>query len=265
MPSPFPGMDPYLEEPGLWPDVHHGLISQIQAVLTGLLRPKYYLRVEERVYVSDQDDPGRKVIIPDVRIADNPNWQGGQLPATAGGGLTVAEPIEVTSLIDDEIHEAQLEVIDRAQRQVITVIEIASPTNKVAGSQGRASYIRKRQEVMNSPSHLVEIDLLRAGDPLNFRELLPPHDYLVHVSIQQRRPGARVWPIRLRQRLPVVPIPLRPEDPPAPLDLQQILVAVYDRAGYDMSINYRDEPTPPLHGENAEWAANLLREKGLRE
>jgi hypothetical protein len=184
-------MDPYLEEPGLWPDVHHELISEVRAVLTGLLRPKYYLRVEERVYISDENDPGRKVIIPDVRIADNPNWQGGQLAAMEGGGLAVAEPIEVTSLIDDEIHEAQLEIIDRAQRQVVTVIEIASPTNKVAGSQGRASYLRKRQEAMNSPSHLVEIDLLRAGDPLNFRELLPPHDYLVHVSIRQRRPRSR--------------------------------------------------------------------------
>jgi hypothetical protein len=110
MPSPFPGMDQYLEVPGLWPDVHHGLISQTQAVLTGLLRPKYYLRVEERVYISDENDPGRKVIIPNVRIADNPNWQGGQRAAMEGG-LAVAEPIEVTSLIHDEIHEAQL--VDR--------------------------------------------------------------------------------------------------------------------------------------------------------
>jgi hypothetical protein len=179
--------------------------------------------------------------------------------------VAVAEPIEVTSLIDEEIHEARLEIIDREQRQVITVIEIASPTNKVTGSRGRASYLQKRQEIMNSPSHLVEIDLLRGGDPLNFRELLPPHDYLVHASIRQRRPRARAWPIQLQQRLPVVEIPLRPEDPMAPLDLQQLLAAAYDRAGYDMSINYRKEPNPPLHGENATWAAALLRGKGLRE
>jgi hypothetical protein len=265
MPSPFPGMDPYLEDPGLWPDVHLNLISEIQATLTRQLRPKYSVRVEERVYISDENDPGRKVIIPDVRIVDRPEWQGGRLPTLEGGGLAVAEPIEVTSLIDDEIHEARLEVIDREQRQVVTVIEIISPTNKVAGSCGQSSYLQKRQEVMDSPSHMVEIDLLRAGVPLNFREMLPPHDYLVHVSIRQGRPRARAWPIRLQQRLPVVAIPLRAEDKDAPLDLQQVLSAVYDRAGYDMSIKYRNEPNPPLHGENATWAAVLLREKGLRE
>jgi hypothetical protein len=257
-------MDPYLEEPGLWPDVHHELISEIRALLTSQLRPKYYVRIEERVYISDETDPGRKVIIPDVRIADRPEWGGGRFPLVEGGALAVAESIEVTSLFDDEIHEARLEVIDREQRQVVTVIEIISPTNKVAGSRGQASYLQKRQEVMDSPSHMVEIDLLRAGDPLNFRELLPAHDYLVHVSIRQGRPRARAWPILLQQRLPVVAIPLRPEDKDAPLDMQQVLSAVYDRAGYEMSINYQNEPNPPLHGENAEWAANLLREKGLR-
>jgi hypothetical protein len=238
MSSPFPGMDPYLEEPGFWPDVHHGLISEVRDILARQLRPKYYVRIEERVYLSGENDPGRIAIISDMRSGD--------------------------SLMDDEIHEDRLQVINAERHQVVTVIEIASPTNKVAGWQGRASYLRKREEVMNSPSHFVEIDLLRAGDPLNFRELLPPHDYLVHVSIRQRRPRARAWPIRLQQRLPVVEIPLRPEDKDVPLDLQEVLSAVYDRAGYDMSINYHSEPNPPLCGENTEWAAKLLREKGLQ-
>ena len=238
MHSPFPGMDPYLEDPGLWPDVHHQLISEIQAILTGQLRPKYCVRIEERVYVSDENDPGRQVIIPDVR--------------------------EVTSLIDDEIHEAYLNVIDREQRQVVTVIEVLNPANKVAGARGRDSYYQKRQEVMNSPTHLVEIDLLRAGDPVNFRELLPPHDYLVHVSIRQGRPRARAWPILLRQRLPIVEVPLKPEDPPAPLDLQQVITTAYERAGYDLTINYGREPNPPLRGDKAEWAAHLLQTKGMR-
>ncbi len=110
---------------------------------------------------------------------------------------------------------------------------------------------------------MVEIDLLRDGDPLPFQEAAPPHDYLVHVSVRELRPQGRAWPILLPQRLPVVEVPLRPEDPPAPLDLQQVLTTVYDRAGYDLSLNYRAEPNPPLIGVNAEWARNLLREKGL--
>lgn len=141
MPSPFPGMDPYLEEPGLWPDVHHGLTSEMRAALNRQLRPKYRVRVEERVYVSDEND-----------------------------------------LIEDEIHEARLEIVDRFERSVVTVIELLSPTNKVTGSRGRASYEDKRQEVMHSPSHFVEIDLLRAGAPLHAREALPKADYYVHVS-----------------------------------------------------------------------------------
>ncbi len=265
MPSPFPGMDPYLEEPGLWPDVHHALISQIQAELNQRLRPKYHVRVEERVYISDENDPGREVIIPDLRVADagqdEPrDWA----EETAAGYVAVAEPVVLTTLIDDEIHEAFLEVIDRQERMVVTVIEILSPTNKVSGSRGRASYLEKRQEVMTSPSHLVEIDLLRAGVAIHTRELLPPADYYVHVSRKAKRPKGVVWPILLTQRLPVISIPLRPEDEDVPLDLQEVLNTAYDRAAYDLAINYRREPVPPLNEAQQRWAHALLQSHGLR-
>src|SRR5262245_42826687 len=117
MPSPFPGMDPYLEDPGLWPDVHHGLISEMQAVQYGLLRPKYHVRCEELVYISYEHDPGRKVIIPDLRVADRPGSE--RTPPSAEGTATwaVDESVELTTLLEEEIHEARLEVIDRAQRQ----------------------------------------------------------------------------------------------------------------------------------------------------
>jgi hypothetical protein len=260
MPSPFPGMDPYLEEPGLWPDVHHGLISQIQAQLNQRLRPKYHVRVEERVYISDENDPGREVIIPDLRIADaerdeTRDWAAEEM---AAGYVAVAEPVVLTTLIDDEIHEPFLEVIDRQERLVVAVIEILSPTNKVSGSRGRASYLEKRQEVMASPSHLVEIDLLRAGVAIHTRELLPPADYYVHVSRKAQRPKGIVWPILLTQRLPVISIPLRPEDPDVPLDLQEVLNTAYDRAAYDLAIDYRREPVPPLTESQQRWAQTLL-------
>jgi len=261
MPSPFPGMDPYLEEPGLWPDVHHGLISQIQAQLNQRLRPKYHIRVEERVYVSDENDPGREVIIPDLRIAgdvrdDRHDWTAKEI---AGGYAAVAEPVVLTTLIDDEIHEAFLEVIDHQERMVVTVIEILSPTNKVSGSRGRASYLEKRQEVMTSPTHLVEIDLLRSGAAIHTRELLPPADYYVHVSRQSQRPKGVVWPILLTQRLPVISIPLRPDDEDAVLDLQDVLNSVYERAAYDLAVDYRREPVPPLNELQRRWARTVLR------
>ena len=182
MPSPFPGMDPYLEDIGLWPDVHHELISVIREILNQDLRPKYHVRIEERVYISDENDPRRKVIIPDLKIRST--GAHGDLPisASADSTVAVAEPLVMTTMIEDEMHEAYLEVVDRAQRSVVTVIEILSPTNKVAGSRGRTNYEQKRIEVMRSPSHFVEIDLLRAGDPIYTREVLPQADYFIDVS-----------------------------------------------------------------------------------
>jgi Protein of unknown function (DUF4058) len=263
MPSPFPGMDPYLEAPGLWPDVHHEIISVAREILNGQLRPRYHVRIEERVYISDDDDPGRSVIIPDLRIAERLEGQGPAFPPGGVATLEVAEPVEVTLFLDEEIREARLEVIDRQERQVVTVIEVLSPTNKIAGARGLDSYQQKRKEILASPSHLVEIDLLRAGD-LPFAPWRVRHDYLVHVSRAGRRPRAAVWPIFLPQRLPVVPIPLRPDDPDAKLDLQAVLSTAYDRAAYDLEVDYRNDPVPPLPAPSADWAARLLRDKGLR-
>lgn len=252
MQSPFPGMDPYLEDPSLWPDVHHGLISEMQAVLNRQLRPQYHVRVEERVYISDENDPGRKAIIPDP------------FSEPLDTSTAVAEPLILTTLIEDEIHEARLEVIDTNQQAVVTVIELLSPTNKINGSRGRASYEQKRREVMNSSSHFVEIDLLSEGDHLHTRELLPMAEYYVHVSRKDRRPKGYVWPIRLPQRLPVIGIPLKEGDPDAKLDLQEVLATAYERAAYDLQVNYRAEPTPRLAPEMAEWANTLLTSKGKR-
>jgi hypothetical protein len=110
----------------------------------------------------------------------------------------------------------------------------------------------------------VEIDLLRAGQQLAAKEMFPPCDYVVHVSRVETRPQAKIWPIRLRQRLPIIDLPLRGPDPDAPLDLQVVLQTAYDRAAYDMEVDYRKEPAPPLPPEHIDWAEELLRSKGLR-
>lgn len=264
MPSPFPGMDPYLEDPGHWPDVHHEIISEARAFLGVQLRPKYQVRIEDRVYISDENDPGRSVIVPDIRIAAQPSRQGHAFEPREAGGVDVVEPVVATTMIDDEIREARLEIVDRESRLVVTVIEFLSPTNKVVGSRGRASFELKRQEVMNSPSHWVEIDLLRGGVGVRTREALPPCDYLAHVSRVEMRPKGLNWLIQLSQRLPVLPIPLREGDADGSLDLQAVLATAYDRARYDLSIGYDKDPVPPLTGEWVEWSDRLLKAGGLR-
>jgi hypothetical protein len=263
MSSPFPGMDPYLEDPGRWPDVHHRLITIASDALTERLRPKYYVRIEERVYISGEEDPGRTVIAPDIRIAARPGREGHPPESAEPAGVQVVEPVENVVLLDEEIHEAYLEIIDRDRRSVVAVIEVLSPANKVRGSEGLESFVRKRKEVMSSPSHWVAIDLLRAGVGVQTLRPLPPYEYLVHVSRAGRHPRGRFWPIRLPQPLPSIPIPLKPEDPDVPLDLQAVLDTAYDRAGYDLSVDYTRDPVPPLTGEWAEWAGRLLRDKGL--
>lgn len=264
MPSPFPGMDPSLENPATWPNLHLNLIAGIQRRLTRDLRPRYFARAEERVYISDEDDPGRPVIVPDVRIIAKQDDSAAIWNRPEGSVATI-EPVVMTTLIEDEIHEPRVEVIDAKTKSVVTVIEVLSPTNKIAGSRGQESFRKKRSEVMGSSSHWVEIDLLRSGLRLVAGEMLPRGDYFVHVSRVDRRPKGLVWPIRLHQPLPVVDIPLLPGDDDYRLDLQQILNAAYDDSGYDLETDYTVDPPPPLTAEQAEWIDRHLRSQGLRK
>jgi hypothetical protein len=262
MPSPFPGMDPYLETPDLWPDAHHGLISQIQKTLNPGLRPRYVARVELRVYISDDDDPGREALVPDVRIQKRKR-QGVKKPKSASA-LAITEPLTVPLLIEDEIEEARLEIRHLESGSLVTIIEILSPTNKIRGARGRTSFLDKRRETLGSEVHWVEIDLLRAGVPSITHPPLVASDYRILVSRAGKRTRASYWPVNVRQPLPVIGIPLRAPDHDAALDLGAVLSAVYDDAAYDLSIDYRKKPEPPLKTDEAAWADRLLRECGLR-
>lgn len=263
MPSPFPGMDPYLERPGLWPDVHHGLISQIQANLTPLLRPKYVAGVELRVYISNDDDNGRKVMIPDVRVdtADYP--KNGSNRSASASALVVDEPSFIT-LLNEEIEEAYLAIRELKSDTLVAIIEVLSPTNKVPGSAGRNSFMAKRSEILNSEVHWLEIDLLRDGKPTALNAEFRQSDYRILVSHARHHLRARYWPRSVRQPLPTIGVPLRQKDPDVPLDLGSVLQSAYDRAGWDLKIDYARPPDPPLRPDDAKWANKLLRAKGLR-
>lgn len=265
MPSPFPGMDPYLERPGRWGDVHTRLINVASDLLTEQLLPRYVVRIEERVYLEDDGYEPRGGIIPDARVLKNPLDAAARSPVpavrpTAGTALV----IEDKTLLDDEVHEPRLEVVDLSGGAVVAVIEVLSPSNKRRGSAAWNSYREKRTEVMHSGSHLVEIDLLRAGTRMVRSARLPAHDYLVHVSPAPRRPRGLLYPVRLDEPLPTVAIPLKPGEAEAQLPLQAALDTVYDRAGYRFQVDYRDDPPDPLDDARAAWADALLKEKGLR-
>jgi hypothetical protein len=264
MPSPFPGMDPYLEDPHFWPGVHMQLVSEMQAALNRVLLPRYYAAAEDRVYISDEDDLGRKVIGPDVRIVPTGSKKKPAVARLRKPAATRCEPVTVTLPLGEEVHEPYLRVVEHASQQVVTVIEVLSPANKVGGARGRAEYTAKRAEVLASETNWVEIDLLRAGEPVLARQLYPECEYTVHVSRAAQRPKVVVWPIRLQQRLPVLPIPLKGAEPDAELDLQGVVAGAYDRGAFAVRLDYTAEPVPLLPPDLARWANKLLKQKKLR-
>ncbi|MBY0512887.1 MAG: DUF4058 family protein [Gemmataceae bacterium] len=262
MPSPFPGMDPYLEDPAVWPGVHANLIVAIQELLNQKIRPNYVARVEERVYMETEGESGEDhERIPDVRVDE---WPGPKphRPAQAAAAVAIAEPVFLPH--GDPVRERRVEVVRVATRRLVTVIEVVSPSNKRSGSSGRASFLDKRDEVLASSANWVEIDLLRAGIPHPGTRRLGVCEYYVYSSPRKVRPNAVAWPIRIDEPLPVVGIPLKAADPDAPLDLQQALTLAYDRGAYDATIDYTEPPVPPLPSGLAKWANKLLKQRKLR-
>jgi hypothetical protein len=256
-------MDPYLEDTDLWPDVHAKLIGEVQNELNLQIAPNYVARVEQRVFISDENDPSRDLIVPDVRIIRSGR------PAAAPAAVAVLQATEddvpsfdVTTEIDEEVVETFVRVYDRRDRSVVTLIEVLSPANKTPGSAGRRAYQENRAEVLASPAHFVEIDLRRTGTRAFVLQQLPPFEYLVHVSragVDGGRRRARVWPIPIDKRLPVIPIPLRHGDADAKLDLQHVLTAAYDHARYDLDVDYTADPVPPVSGSCTEWVRSTAR------
>ncbi|MCO5168840.1 MAG: DUF4058 family protein [Planctomycetes bacterium] len=248
MPSPFPGMDPYLEDPARWPDVHVTLVTALRDALMQRLRPRYVVRVEERVYVTGEDE--EELIRPDLAVLPRPP---AAAPPQASTGR-VPVPVVVATVIAAEQRERFLEVRAPDSGEVVTVIEVLSPTNKRGPrSAGRESYLAKRRAVLASPAHLVELDLLRAGARAPMAGPLPPGDYHVIVSHAERRPRCEVYPLSLRAALPVIPFPLRGEEA-VEVDLQAVLEDVYARGGYDLDVDYDRPPVPPLAPDDAAWA-----------
>lgn len=257
MPTPFPGMDPYLERPGLWPDVHNRLIATIADDLAPRLRPRYFVSIEERTYTVAPDDlifAGRA----DVAVVECGSASVGEaVAADADGVVTVEVPLL------DEVRETFLEVRSTANERVVTVLEILSPANKRAGA-GRDQYTEKRLGIFGTRTHLVEIDLLRAGEPMPVLGWGGQSDYRLLVSRGDRRPRAQLLPFGVRQPIPSFALPLLRGDDEPQVDIGALLHALYDRAGYDLRIAYRAEAEPPLAAEDAAWADELLRGAGLR-
>ena len=261
MPSPFPGMDPYLEHPALFHDFHQRLIGHICDVLAPRLRPKYIARLETRFIADRPDEEELRILFPDVGVIERAHGIAREETATYA---TAVAPVENAVVVRMRVKQVTIEIREVATHRLVTAIEILSPANKRLGSAGYLEYRRKREMLLLSDAHLLEIDLLRKGERVELIHPLPPASYYVILSRALRRPICDVWPVRLSDPLPTVPVQLLKTDPHIPLDLGAAVATVYDRAAYDLSIDYQRAPVPALAGADAEWLDTGLREKGLR-
>ncbi len=261
MASPFPGMDPYLEQSAFWSSFHTRLIVALADTLAPMIRPQYYVEVETRTY---RDTPEGEilvgipdaVVLGDARAAESIKSVAPESRAVALESL----PVAVTLPMPVEAKERYLEIRAARDDRVITVIELLSPANKRPG-KGRETYEAKRLDILGSASHLVEIDLLRGNPPLPINSAHGPSDYYILVSIASQRPMAQLYPFNLRETFPTFLMPLQQADESVSVNMQPIFEGIMERASYDSRIDYtRPIPAPNLSIEDQSWAVALLQE-----
>jgi Protein of unknown function (DUF4058) len=254
MPSPFPGMDPYVERPEIWPDFHDSLIVAIRGALNPLLRPRYAALSRDRLYVIDSQRP----VYPDVGFVE--------LSQTRASGRTATLEVDAPAIFDlspEEVREPYIEIIEPAAgNRIVTSIEVLSPTNKTIGD-GRDSYLKKRSELWAADVNLVEIDLLRDGEPtiwVSPRRLdtLRPWHYVIAVSRRERH-KQEVYARPLKRPLPKVSIPLAAEDKDVILDLQAAFTRCWDEGAYPELLRYRESPPGTLSADDLAWCAGITQ------
>lgn len=253
MPTPFPGMDPYLEGP-LWSSFHALFAPEIIRLLNPQLRPRYIALAQQYQQISSGEEIGiaQGRMYPDLGVV---RTSAAPLEKSSAGVAT--QPLEMTLLMPFPVPHQYIEIRDQAQRALVTVIEFLSPANKKA--PGRKKYQRKRQRILRSSAHLLEIDLLHLGRRIPVDGPLPATPYFVFLSRLQRRPTVQIWPIRLDEPLPRVPVPLAGADPDVTLDLQAAFTATFDLGGFEDLIDYRTPPPSALGTEEAAWLDRHLR------
>lgn len=250
MNSPFPGMDPYLEHPTLWTDVHNRLIAAMADAIVPEVAPNYYVGLERRAYLLKPDDIvfiGR----PDVSVMRDSADVKTSVAARLDGVMTVDVPM------NDEIGEDFLEVHEVKSGKLVTLIEVLSPTNKVS-KDGRDQYLQKRSQIFSTQTNLVEVDLLRGGDSMPVVGRTISTDYGILISRGHQRPKAQLYGFSVRQPIPKFPLPLLPRESEPVIDLNTILHQLYTRARFDLRLDYTAEPYPPLSEDDRSWANDII-------
>lgn len=257
MPSPFPGMDPYLEDPNEWGGVHHALIVAIAAQLNTRLPDGFRAKIEQYIRVEESDgstEPDRRLRNPDVFIPASPSsYRNGTATAV------LPDPTLEMVLLPGELARHRRVLIETLDgRNILTALEVLSPSNKKAGPD-RMAYLSKRNEYLAAGTNLVEIDLLRSGLRLPVGDPTPPlADYYLLVSAAERRPMTSVWAFSVRQPIPNIAVPLQAQVGSVVLELRACLDRVYEEGRYNAACDYSAPPAVALDTADAAWAEKLL-------
>lgn len=272
MPSIFPGMDPYLEAPWIWPDFHNSLADEIRRMLNQQLPKDYFAQLEARSELGIR--AAKRINAPDVAVIESGRKRGPSQEDSGGVAVAVEEEIEISTGIRVEFMDEPVTITSVAIRntqtanEVVTLIEILSPANKRSGAD-RDHYVQRMKETLaESSTSLIEIDLLRNGQRTWERsdiiedyldDLSSPTDYLVETSRSWSRSGADIHPISIRERLPVIAVPLRQNEPDVPLSLQTAFNRAYEGGPYRRgAVDYSKPPYPPLDESHEKWRTVLM-------
>jgi Protein of unknown function (DUF4058) len=266
MPSPIPGMDPFLEDSAVFPDLHDSLITELRNAINAQLPPPYYASSASRVWV----EPSQRRVEPDVNVL-RPERPGSGAVTSPSVATVVARPPVVVRIPREEFRQTYLDVYAKpGHERLVTTIEVLSPTNKAMAGEGRTLYLQKQREVLGSKVNLVEIDLLRGGQHTTVVRLedalakAGPFDYHVCVCTFEEPEDFVIYPASVGERLPIVAIPLLPGDGSVSIDLQVLLDRCYDTGLYLRRVPYAERtPVSPLRPEQAAWVEQVLRTKGI--
>ncbi len=255
MPSPFPGMDPYLEAQGRWADLRSTFIHIARNAIVARLPAEYVATIEERLYLVEVPGGQGPHFLPDVSIT-----RVGPIPSPGRAtpvGVATLEPVVVPFRLASrgEVRERRIEIRRQPGWEVVTVIEVLSPTNKVG--DGRSKYLEKRLDLLGQLIHLVELDLLLNGARMPMGGPLPPGDYFATVACAENRPLCDVYGWTIRRNLPTIPIPLKSPDADVPLDLAAVFATAYEQGQFAKLVDYAAPLPFPLEPDDRSWAEGL--------
>ncbi len=220
------------------------------------------MSLEVRIYETADDN--LSIGIPDVNVIQ-PKTKTELITSNVAVAAPPTQPLTVNIPMTYQVREGYLEIRERGSQELITLIEILSPTNKRTG-KGRQMYEEKREEILSSRTHLIEIDLLRRGQKMPIVGNNVESQYRILVCRGNRRPKADLYAFNVQNQMPAFPLPLRSGDTEPIINLQELFNQIYDIASYDLKIDYHNwEVIPPLSEADTIWANAWLRDRNLRE